>query len=262
MLPSQPNQSVIDAMTCLQTLVANAGAVGNRELARQMGLNITRVNRLLKTMAHVGMVRQTPQRKYLPGPGMHVLTALALGGDPLLTAGVPLLEAELRAMPETQALAFGMLWQRHVAYLFHCPGGDGADGSSRRERVAVRSHNIFPAARSSIGRVLLAHEEASYLDRFYATTEDLEPYPTRAELDGELAPIRDARFAYASAELTRSEGSVAVPVGATGDRPYAGVAIAGVKPDEVDGTVERLKSLASRLDEAISVASRPKGAGK
>jgi DNA-binding IclR family transcriptional regulator len=260
MLPSQPNQSVIDAMTCLQTLVAQGGAVGNRELARQMGLNITRVNRLLKTMAHVGMVRQTPQRKYLPGPGMHVLTALALGGDPLLTAGVPLLETELRTLPSAQMLAFGMLWQRHVAYLFFAHGGDS--GLRQGDTVALRSRSIFPAIRSSIGRVLLAHEEPAYLDRFFTATDELVPFATRQELDLELETIRSQRFAYVPAAQTGSEGSVAIPVGADSERPYAGVAIAGVEGVEVVAVVERLRSLATRLNTAIAEASKPRPAGK
>ncbi len=260
MLPSQPNQSVIDAMTCLQTLVAAGGAVGNRELARQMGLNITRVNRLLKTMAHVGMVRQTPQRKYLPGPGVHVLTALALQGDPMITAGVPILEDELRTLPVDLTLALGMLWQRHVAYLFHTKVGP--DALSPASTVAVRSHDLFPVLRSSVGRVMLAHQDAGYLDRFFPPDADVLPYTSRDALRDDLEQIRKDGFAYATAEQTGSRPSVAVPVGAEGDRPYAGVAIAGIEEHQVKETVDRLRDLASRLDSAIAVASKPRAGGK
>src|SRR3954470_11988766 len=93
MLPAQPNQSLIDGLSVLQALAVSNEPVGGRALARQLGLEPTRVNRLLKTLAHLGMARQDPDRKYLPGPAMHVLSALSLFGSGLIRRGIAPLES-------------------------------------------------------------------------------------------------------------------------------------------------------------------------
>ena len=71
-LPAQPNQSLIHGLECFQAVVAAGRPVGNRELARLLGADPTRVNRVLKTLAHLQLLERTPQRKYRPGPAVHV----------------------------------------------------------------------------------------------------------------------------------------------------------------------------------------------
>lgn len=66
-MSSQPNQSLIDGIRCLQYLVSSDRAIGCRELARLMDINTTRVNRLLMTMASIGLTMQDEHRRYLPG---------------------------------------------------------------------------------------------------------------------------------------------------------------------------------------------------
>ncbi|WP_208996050.1 helix-turn-helix domain-containing protein [Pseudovibrio ascidiaceicola] len=52
--------------------------MGVRELARLLDIETTRVKRLLKTLASMGILQQTNQRKYEPGSGMHELAAQSL----------------------------------------------------------------------------------------------------------------------------------------------------------------------------------------
>src|SRR5262245_29763060 len=92
MLPAQPNQSLIDGLACLQALASSSEAVGNRELARALGLEPTRVNRLLKTLAHLGLAEQDAQRRYRPGPAIHVLAAQSLFGSKLIRRAIGPLE--------------------------------------------------------------------------------------------------------------------------------------------------------------------------
>lgn len=66
-MSSQPNQSLIDGIRCLQYLVSSDRAIGCRELARLMDINTTRVNRLLMTMASIGLTMQDEHRRYVPG---------------------------------------------------------------------------------------------------------------------------------------------------------------------------------------------------
>ena len=66
--------------------------MGSRELARILGLEPTRVNRLLKTLEHIGLLSQTEKRKYRPGPGIHILAAQSLYSSGLLKAAIENLE--------------------------------------------------------------------------------------------------------------------------------------------------------------------------
>jgi len=91
MLPAQPNQSLIDGLACLQQLASEREPVGGRELARDLGLEPTRVHRLLRTLAHLGLAQQDAQRRYRPGPGIHVLAAQAMFGSGLLRRALPVL---------------------------------------------------------------------------------------------------------------------------------------------------------------------------
>ncbi len=91
-MSSQPNQSLIDGIRCLQYLVSSDRAIGCRELARLMDINTTRVNRLLMTMASIGLTMQDEHRRYLPGR-IHALAAQAIRGSALFSHALPILSA-------------------------------------------------------------------------------------------------------------------------------------------------------------------------
>lgn len=149
-MATQLNQGLIDGLACLNTLAASAEPLGGRELARRVGIHHVKVNRLLMTLAEVGLVRQNDQRRYLPAGGLHVLAALALHGSGLLRRARPVL-ADLHARWPDQTLAIGARWQDQVTYLYHHRGGDG---------LGTGSSNLIPAEHSSVGQVLLAAADA------------------------------------------------------------------------------------------------------
>src|SRR3569832_2831769 len=117
---AQPNQSLIEGITTLQALATSPEPVGCRELARRLQADPTKINRLLKTLAYLGIARQTANRKYTAGPGMHVLAAQSLFASVLIRRALPELEA-LRRFGHTVAL--GVLLGVNVSYLFHAPPG-------------------------------------------------------------------------------------------------------------------------------------------
>jgi hypothetical protein len=119
-LNAQPNKSLIDGIATLQALATSPDPVGSRELARRLNIDSVKVNRLLKTLAYLGIARQTADRKYTAGPGMHVLAAQSLFASGLIRNALPVLEG-LRRFGHTVAL--GVLWQDNVSYLFHAPPG-------------------------------------------------------------------------------------------------------------------------------------------
>lgn len=143
---SQPSQSLIDGITTLQALASSLEPIGCRELARMLELDVTRVNRLLRTLAFLGIARQTANREYTAGPGMHVLAAQSLFASGLVRRALPGLEA-LRRFGHT--VAMGVLWRDSVSYMFHAPPGIKASGGLGRI-------GLLPATTSSIGMALLA----------------------------------------------------------------------------------------------------------
>jgi len=158
--PAQPNRSLVGGIECLEYLVAADSPVGSREVAREMSLEHTRANRLLGTLAFMGLAERTPGRKYVPGPALHVLSAMSLRGSRLLSVALPRLEGLAARLPEF-SVALGVLWRCQVVYLyFRRPG--------RNAEVAIGSERLFPAEQSSIGQVLLAEREPEEIRELYA----------------------------------------------------------------------------------------------
>lgn len=152
MLPAQPNQSLIDGLACLQNLAAQRGSIGVRELARQLDLEPTRAHRLIRTLAHLGLAEQDADRRYRPGPGIHVLAAQAMFGSGLIRRALgPLSQLHELGL----IVAMGVLWRDHVAYLYH-----GEPDMTPQQ--AIGRVGLHPADRSSIGKVLTAKTPVEY----------------------------------------------------------------------------------------------------
>jgi DNA-binding IclR family transcriptional regulator len=225
---AQPNQSLIDGILTLQALASASEPVGCRELARQLGANTTRVNRLLKTLAYMGIVRQTSDRKYAPGPGMHVLAAQSLFASGLIRRALPELE-RLRRFGHT--VAMGVLWNDSVSYLFHAPPGiEAARGLGRI--------GLLPATTSGIGVVLLAQLPDDEVREIYAD-RDIPMFPDGVEsLLATLAKTRKQGYARVHVADDRDHHIVAV---ASGEPVVAGLAMSGWIPESA--TAELVEAL-------------------
>jgi DNA-binding IclR family transcriptional regulator len=232
--PAQPNQGLIDGLAVLQAL-ATSGPVGGRELARTLGWNPMRVNRLLKTLAYVGLARQTPDRRYTVGPGMHVLSVQSLSASGLLRRAVE----PVQSLPwREHGIALGVLWRDQVCYLFHAPPGEPLTS-------ALGAHPLYPATQSSIGMALLAHQTDAQLRELF----DGRPVPGHprglAALGRELRKVREAGHAYVVQRSEPYTASVAVPIGSP---PYAGLALShGMTADEARRWLPALHDAARRI---------------
>lgn len=235
-LPAQPNRSLLDGLELLTTLAAGREPLGSRELARRLGWNVMRVNRLLKTLAYSGVARQTPDRRYTAGPAMHVLSVQSLAASGLLRRA---LEATGQLPTKRHSVALGVLWRDHVSYLFHARPGQPAG-------TALGAHELFPATRSSIGMVLLAHQPEAQVRALFRADPPPE-YPNLAALLAELRQIREQAYAYVVQQARPRQASLAVPIGA---EPYAGLALAQVTPAQVRSLLPRLRAAAERIEPA------------
>jgi DNA-binding IclR family transcriptional regulator len=217
-LNAQPNKSLIDGITTLQALATSPYPVGCRELARRLDIDPVKVNRLLKTLAYLGIARQTADRKYTAGPGMHVLAAQSLFASGLIRHALPVLE-NLRRFGHTVAL--GVLWQDNVSYLFHAP--PGIEASRGLGRIG-----LLPATTSGIGIVLLSEYEDDDVRALY-TDRELPMFPEGIEqLLAKLAEVRQLGYARVHVADARDHHVVAV---STGDPAHAGVAMSGWIPE-------------------------------
>jgi DNA-binding IclR family transcriptional regulator len=226
-MSSQPNQSLIDGIRCLQYLVSSGRAIGCRELARLMGINTTRVNRLLMTMASIGLTMQDEQRRYLPGPGIHALAAQAIRGSSLFSQALPLLESYA---PKDIVVAMGVLWEDQVIYIYHSEPGS-------QVTQALAGFHMLPAWQSVIGMALLAAETDEALQqRFVAEQwQQLAPHVAQQRAEGRVVWHHD-----------NGEVSMAKPLGAHS----AALAFAGmwqVDADVVDERLSELHTLVRRL---------------
>ena len=233
---AQPNQGLIDGIATLQALATAPEPVGCRELARRIGLDPTKVNRLLKTLTYLGIARQTANRKYTSGPGMHVLAAQSLFASGLMRRALPLLEG-LRRFGHTVAL--GVLWNDSVSYLFHAP--PGMEASRGLGRIG-----LLPATISGIGMVLLSEQSDERIAQIYADKE-IPNFPAGlGALMDKIAEIRRLKYARVHVADDRDHHVVAV---SSGDPAHVGIALSGWIPEaSTSELVEALRVAAAELE--------------
>jgi DNA-binding IclR family transcriptional regulator len=240
LLPAQPNKSVLDAVEVILALAASGKGIGSRELARSLGMEPTRANRLLKTLAGSGVASQTVDHRYVPGPGMHVLSAMSLRASNLIPAARPSLE-ELSTLGHTVAL--GVLWRDKVAYLYHWkPGFSFSE--------AIGRVGLFDASRSSIGIILLSALARDEVDGRYPDGVPIPGFAFRDLFYGALERARATGFAVVPAEANGTTRAAAI--GNTGAPPYAAVAVSGEISGEEERTVtEAVVRAANQISQAI-----------
>lgn len=196
-----------------------------------MGMSPTRVNRLLGTLAHLGLLEQDANRKYRPGPALHILGAQSMIASRLLPAALPVL---MRLRQGGLTVALGVLWEGRVCFLFH-------ERPWQPVEEALFRHVLWPAQYSSLGIALLAAQPG-------------EPQLIEAEpgLPISVAPDQDIgeliafarKHGHAVLRHTNNHVSVGVTVG---NPPVAGLAVAGNLIGE-----EFLPEIARRLHEAAA----------
>jgi DNA-binding IclR family transcriptional regulator len=240
-MTAQPNQSLINGIACLQTVVAAERPIGSREVSRLLDDDHTRTSRLLSTLASIGLLEQTPQRKYQPGPALHVLTAQSLRGSMLLSCALPHLK---NLMDQGMTVALGVLWQRQICFLFHSKPGQPLEESIGR-------HQLHPAERSSPGLALLAHALPKPRRKPPRNLIDAEPTDPIQYLDAVLTGVRErgyARLRFADRGIL----SIGLPLG---DPPFAALGLSGPwKSAETPRIVALLRETAARIRAALDAA--------
>ena len=232
-LPAQPNKSLIDGITVLQEVAGRGRPVSGLEIAAALGLEKTRVNRMLKTLAWLGMVRATPDRKYIAGERMHILAAQSLYASGLLRIAIPYLEDLHKT---GLVVALGVIWRDRVSYFYHHnPGMETING--------LGSLSFYPAGSSSIGMVLLAQQSDDELAFLFAKNGISDFTGSLADLMLGMKTIRDCGYA----DILNKGHSLAVAI-----TPQIAIALSGVTDEEqIPVIVTQLKNIAAIISKEL-----------
>ena len=241
---TQLNQSLIDGISVLQALSVNEKPCGVRELARYLELDPNRVSRLLRTLAYLGMARQTSDRKYTTGSSMHVLAAQSLFASQAITDAIGTLESLLEF---DLVVAYGVLWKDKVTYLFHALPG-------MKAHEALGRIGYYPATASGVGLSLLSALDDEEICSIYMNKEIPFFDNNIDKLLAKLKEIREQGYALVHTKYQThiSNGSVTIAVN-VGHPPYGGVALS-VKIDEQD--TQRYVTLLKGKAEEVELKNR------
>lgn len=241
MLPKQPNQGLIDGITCLQGVISQGRNMGVRELSRMLELDPTRVHRLLKTFSHLGMLQQDEKGKYGPGPGVHALAAQALYASHFFQDAIGPLERIRREIPHI--VAMGVLWNRLVSYFYHAKRGTPI---SR----AVGSFGVWDAAESGVGIAILAGLED---DKIRQTFKDHPmPYYENGMNDLLERVGRARKLGYAIGRIDKTSHARTIAKRLESN-PSLAVGISGVfTEDEFDDLVKQLIGVVQEIDHEVA----------
>lgn len=234
---AQPNKSLIDGITILQALAVSERPIGGRELARQLDFDPTRVNRLLKTLAYLGIARQTSDRKYAPGSGMHVLAAQSLFASGLIRKALPALE---RLRHFNHVVALGVLWRTNVSYLYHAPPGIAS-------AEAMGRIGLYPASKGGIGLALLAEMDDADIRVLYKDESDIPGFPGGlTDLLHALRQIRIQKYARLLVKPVPEQHTVAVTLG---QPAHAAIGMSGWIPEEsIEVVVQHLRDSVKEIE--------------
>ena len=233
-MSAQPNHSLIDGLACLQALASSREPIGCRELARNLNLNTMRANRLLKTLADIGLAHQDGQKRYGIGPGIHSLAAQSLFGSGLLHSALPLIK---QVKHKGLTVAIGVLWRDQVTYLFHGQVGKNIeDGIGRMGMV--------PATRSSLGMYFLAQLSDEDLYTLYPDKK-IPDFDTKTAFKKQITKIRKNNVAVLTSQTKPPHLSIAVHIG---DPCVACIAFSGIDQEaDVKPFIKELQSIAAQI---------------
>jgi IclR family transcriptional regulator, pca regulon regulatory protein len=179
--------------------------------ARAPGLTRAAARRFLLTLVSLGYVR-SDGRLFSLRPRVLELGYAYLSGLALPDIAAPHMEELVGRLHESSSIS--VLDGHQVVYVVRVP-------TKRIMTVAISVGTRFPAAVTSMGRVLLAELPAGELETFLAEVK-LEPYTTRTVTDVDhlreiIAEVARQGYAILDQELEEGLRSVAVPIrGATG----------------------------------------------
>ena len=242
-MPRQPNKSLIDGLKILQYVMSFPDGIGVGVVAKELGINTIKVHRLLRTLAAGGYLRQIKGRKYAPGTAVSVLAAQAMQSTGFTKTVYPLLN-DLHKQTN-MLLAYGLLWNRQVAYLYHAkPEVQGGMG--------LAGHTVVEATESRLGLVMLAGLSRGDLES-RCSGMDLSGFESFEAFSAYLREIEKQGYIYAP---TDTEGNHTVAIRFQKD-PGISLGIAGkIRKPSVMKWVNKLREIEGQIENRNALTAK------
>ena len=210
--------SVKNALKILRAFKMNQPQKGVRELAAELGIGKSSVQRILVTLASEGFVTKDEEtNKYELGVSVLELNSIVLSHLELHNEAIPTIKNLVEKCRETSHLV--VFKDDEIIYLCKVESRDSTEIESHSGL-----HN-YPHCTSS-GKLLLAHSEPSYVEAFLKkglikVTSKTITDP--ALFQNELASIRKKGYSVSVGEYMEVSTSVSAPI-----RDYTGKVIAAI----------------------------------
>lgn len=239
------------ATTILFELAAHPGGLSLADLARQTGLTLTTVHRMIGTLRAHRLTRETPDGRQALGPGTLILARGFLGGLDFRVEALPVL-AELRDATD-EACHLGTLANPHIVYV------DKLD-STRSVGVVSRIGATAPAVTTAVGRAILAYSSPEVVDAVIASTAT--QLSRRVDADALHAELERTRHDGFSRDLGENEPWVSclgAPVFDENGSPVAAISLSipteRFEPARVAELGALVRRSADRISEALGHAT-------
>lgn len=243
--------SVKNTLKILRSFSMDQPQRGVRELAEDLGIGKSSVQRILVTLASEGFVKKNKEtNKYELGVSVLQLSSIVLGHLDLHNEALPIIKKLVEKCKETSHLA--VLDDLQVIYLCKVEGTEPV-------KMTTYSGLHNPAYSTSSGKLLLAYSDPSQIELVLSRGLKKHTPDTITDPDKfrkELAEIYERGYSISNGELRQGVTSVSAPV-----KNYTGQVVAAINfvgPSHRLST-QRIKLFATELIRAGNIISERLG---
>lgn len=221
--------SVTNALRILRAFTLDEPEKGIRELAKELELSKSSVQRLIATLTHHGFVAKDPlTQKYRLGVSLLALSHVVTNHLEIHREALPILKQLVDKLGETAHI--GILEGNHVVYLHKVE-------TKHPIRILSDIGKDNPAYCTGCGKAILAYQDREVIEQIIA--EGLIPYTDKTitipeEFREHLKAIKQNGFAVSMEEINEGVVSIAAPI-----RDYTGHVSAALS---IVGPIHRLNS--------------------
>lgn len=242
--------SIGKCLDLLEAVAANDGGVGTRELSRKLGINVTTVHNIARTLASRGYLRQDPQtRRFTPGMRLMLLGRGRNLNRELSDIAMPFVRQAVEITGETAMLC--TMEQGRAVRMIQI---------ASPQALCVREHEDLGdhAYCTATGKMLLATLSESGIRAFLEQTPLVKhtehTLADPAELIGDLRKTRLRGYATVVDEYCEGVSAVAVLVRDPWGAPAAAIGVSA--PTQRFALLERTRAIAAlqELSAQISFA--------
>lgn len=239
------SQSLERGLMILSSFSETHPVLGIADISRAVALNKSTTHRYVSTLARLGYLQQDPEtKKYSLGPKVVDLGFAALNSLEINRVAAPCLQSLADETGYTVSMA--VLDGADIVYVERRRSGRATSAYAMGLNLHVGSR--LPAYCTSMGKVLLAHQEPAVLRQLLDRTDFARRGPktltNREQLMAALAKIRQTGVSVNDEELASGLRSVAAPVRDRTGRVVAAVNVAvhlTVWSTSADAVVARLE---------------------